>query len=130
MNRRQFLRGGVSGCAGVLAGCSSTFGQDQPTEQKPQLEVFVTNALEESIQVTITATRGSTEFFSHSYTLTSSEGDESKSFVGSPTEVQVSIQNGRTISRDYSVPASCDYPELNVTIGPDEIIVTNGCTPS
>jgi hypothetical protein len=130
MNRRQLLRGGLSGCAGGLAGCSSIFGQNQPTEHKPQLEVFVTNAVEESVQVTITATRGSTEFFSHSYTLTPGEGDESKSFVGTPTEVQVSIQNGRTVSRDYSVPASCDSPELNVTIESDEIMVTNGCIPS
>ena len=125
MDRRQFLLGGISGCSGLVAGCSSPLGQ--PTEHEPQLEVFVTNAREESIRVTVTAVRGSTEFFGHSYTLTPGEGDESESFVGTPTEVRVSIRNGRTVTREYSVPVSCDSPELNVTIEPDEIMVTNGC---
>lgn len=127
MHRRQFLVSSLSGCVGLLAGCLSHRGQNQPAEHKPQLEVFVTNAFEESVQVTITAGRGSTEFFSDSYTLDSGEGDESKSFVGTPTEIHVSIQNGRTVSREYSVPASCESPELNVTIEPDHIRVTNGC---
>lgn len=127
MNRRQLLLGGLSGIAGVMSGCSSLLGQNQPTQAKPQLEVFVTNALEESVRVTVTATRGSTEFFSNTYRLAPGEGDESDSFVGTPTGVQVSLQGGRTVTREYSVPASCNSPELNVTVEPDEILVTNGC---
>lgn len=94
------------------------------------MEVFVANALEESVRVTVTAFRGSTEFFSHSYSLGPGKGDESKSFVGTPTKVRVSIQNSRTVRRDYSVPVSCESPELNVTIESDEILVTNGCVTS
>lgn len=127
MNRRQMLLGSLSGCAGFLAGCSSLVGQNQPTEHKPQLEVFVTNALEKSVRVTITAIRDSAEFFNHTYTLGPGKGDESESFVGTPTEIRVSIENGRTVTREYSVPASCDSPELNVTIESGDIIVTNGC---
>ena len=130
MNRRQLLLGGASGGAGVLAGCSSLLGGSGSTEHKPQLEVFVTNALDESVRVTVTASRGSTELFSGSYALAPGEGDESESFVGTPTEVRVSIQDGRSVTRTYSVPASCDSPELNVTIEPDEIMVTNGCATS
>ena len=130
MKRREALLGGVSACAGILAGCSSIFGESLPEEPKPQLEVFVTNALEESVRVTITALRGSTEFFSHSYSLGPGKGDESNSFVGTPTEVRVSIRNGRTVMRKYSVPASCESPDLNVTIEPDEILVTHGCVTS
>jgi hypothetical protein len=89
--------------------------------------VFVTNALDESVRVTVTASRGPTEFFSGSYTLAPGEGDESESFVGTPTEVRVSVQDGRSVTRTYSVPASCDSPELNVTIELDEVMVTNGC---
>ena len=111
----------------MLAGCSSLLGGEQSTGQKPQLEVFVTNALEEPVEVTVTATRGSTEFFSHSYSLAPGEGDESQSFVGTPTEVRVSIRDGRAVTRDFSVPASCDSPEVNVTLEPDEVMVTNGC---
>lgn len=92
--------------------------------------MFVTNALQEPIRVTITAMRGSTEFFSDSYTLSPGDGDESKSFVGTPTKVHVSIQNGRSVTREYSVPVSCESPDLNVTIEPDEIRVTNGCVSS
>ena len=127
MNRRQVLAGAGSGCIGVLAGCSSLLGGDQSTEQKPQLEVFVANALGESVEVTVTATRGSTEFFSHSYSLAPGEGDQSESFVGTPTEVRVSIRSGQTVTRDFSVPASCDSPDINVTLEPDEVLVTNGC---
>jgi hypothetical protein len=47
MNRRQSLAGGISVGVGVLAGCPSAFG-DESTAHKPQLEVFVTNALDES----------------------------------------------------------------------------------
>lgn len=130
MNRRQTIVWGISGCAGFLAGCSSLFEQNRPEENKPQMEVFVVNALEESVRVTITAVRGSTEFFSRSYTLAPGKGDESKSFVGTPTEIRVSIQSGRTVTPDYSVPVSCESPELNVTIEPDEIVVTNGCVTS
>lgn len=122
--------GGISGCAGLLAGCYSLVEQDESEEHKPQIEVFVVNALQDSIRVTVTASRGSTEFFNHSYTLAPDEGDESKSFVGTPTEIQISIQDGRDITRDYSVPASCDSPEVNVTIEPDDIMVTNGCVTS
>jgi hypothetical protein len=124
------MLGGLFGCTGLLAGCFSLLEQDQSEGHKPQIEVFVVNALEESIQVTVTAIRGSTEFFTHSYTLTPDEGDESKSFVGTPTEIQISIQNGRDVTRDYSVPASCESPEVNVTIEADEIMVTNGCPAS
>ncbi|MFW5896438.1 MAG: hypothetical protein ACOCUA_03550 [archaeon] len=127
MNRRRTLVGGISGVAGVLAGCVSILERNQPGEHEPQLEVFVVNALEESVRVTITASRGSTEFFSQSYTLAPGKGDESKSFVGTPTEIHVSIQNGRDVTRAYSVPASCESPELNVTIEPDDVMVTNGC---
>lgn len=130
MHRRQLLLSSISGCAGVLAGCSSLYEQNQPREHKPKLEVFVTNALEASVRVTITAVRGSTEFFSGSYTLAPGEGDESQSFVGTPTEIHVSIRDGRTVTREYSVPATCDSPALNVTIEPDEILVTNGCVDS
>lgn len=130
MKRREALVGGISICAGALAGCSSIFGQNRPEEPKPQLEVFVANALEESIQVAITARRGSTEFFSHSYSLGPGKGDESESFVGTPTEVRVSIENGRTVTREYSIPVSCETPALNVTIESDEILVTNGCVAS
>lgn len=130
MNRRQVLLGGITGCVGLFAGCSSLVEQDQPKDHKPQLEVFVANALQESIRVTITASRGSTEFFTHTYTLAPGKGDESKSFVGTPTEVHVSIRNGRTVAREYSVPASCESPEVNVTIEPDTIMVTNGCVTS
>lgn len=130
MNRRQVLLGSLSGCAGLLAGCSSLVEQNSSQEHKPRLEVFVANALQESVQVTITAMRGSTEFFSHTYTLGPGKGDESESFVGTPTEVRVSIQNGRTVTREYSVPASCESPEANVTIEPDAIMVTNGCVTS
>lgn len=127
MNRRKVLLGGISGCTAVLAGCSSLFEQNQPEEHKPQMEVFVTNALEESVQVTITASRGSTVYFNHSYTLAPGKGDESESLVGTPTEIRVAIQNGRTVTQDYSVPASCESPDVNITIEPDEIMVTNGC---
>jgi len=127
MNRRQLLLGGASGGAGVLAGCSSLLGENGATEHKPQLEVFVTNALDRSVRVTVTASRGSTEFFSGSYTLAPGEGDESESFVGTPTEVRVSVQDGRSVTRAYSVPASCGSPELNVTIESGEVMVTNGC---
>lgn len=130
MDRRQILVGGMSGCAGILAGCASLVERDEPEEHKPQIEAFVVNALEESVQVTITASRGSTEFFSHSYTLAPGKGDESESFVGTPTEVNISIQNGREVAREYSVPASCESPELNITIEPDDIMVTNGCVTS
>jgi hypothetical protein len=130
MNRREFLAGGIPVCAAVLAGCSSLLDQNQSERSKPRLEVFVANALEESVRVTVTAFRGSTEFFSHSYSLGPGKGDESKSFVGTPTKVRVSIQNSRTVRRDYSVPVSCESPELNVTIEPDEILVTNGCVTS
>jgi len=130
MHRRAVLIGGVSVGAGAFAGCSSLFGESQPADSKPQLEVFVANALEADIEVTISALRGSTEFFSHTYSLEPGTGDESQSFVGTPTEVTVDIKNGRSVTRDYSVPASCDSPELNVTIEPDEILVTNGCVPS
>lgn len=130
MNRRQILVGAVSCCAGGLAGCASLFDQDDPDDHKPQLEVFVTNALERSIQVTITATRGSTVFFTQSYDLAPGEGDESQSFVGTPRDIRVSIQDGRTVTREYSIPASCDSPELNITIEPDDIMVTNGCVNS
>jgi hypothetical protein len=130
MNRRQLLLGGISGCAGLLAGCSSLSEQNQADEHKPEIEVFVTNALEESIQVTITASRGSTELFSHSYSLAPGKGDEARSFVGTPTEVHVSIQNSRNVTREYSVPAACESPELNVTIEPGDIMVTNGCVTS
>lgn len=130
MNRRQVLLGGLSGCAGFLAGCSSVVEQNPSPEHKPRLEVFVANARQESVQVTITAMRGSTEFFSHTYTLGPGKGDESQSFVGTPTEIGVSIQNGRTVTREYSVPATCESPEVNVTIEPDTIMVTNGCVPS
>lgn len=99
-------------------------------EHKPQLEVFVTNDLQESVRVTISAIRGSTEFFSASYSLTPGEGDESEFFVGTPTKVRVSIQNGRTVTQEYSVPVSCESPELNVLIEPGDIMVTNGCVPS
>ena len=129
MNRRQFLAGGISVGVGVLAGCPSPFG-DESTDHKPQLEVFVTNALDESVRVTVTASRGSTELLSESYTLAPGEGDESNSFVGTPTEVRVSVRDGRTVTREYSTPASCDSPELNVTVEPDEIPVTNGCVSS
>jgi hypothetical protein len=127
MYRRAVLAGGLSAAAGALAGCSSLLGQSQPEESKPQLEVFVANALEEDVGVTITALRGSTEFFSHTYSLGPGEGDESQSFVGTPTEVTVGIRNGRSVTREYSAPSSCESPELNVTIEPDEILVTNGC---
>lgn len=120
----------MSGCAGVLAGCSSLFGHNQPEEPKPQLEVFIANALDESVRMSIAALRGSTELFSHSYSLGPGKGDESKSFVGTPTDVHVSLQNGRTVTREYSVPPSCEAQELNVTIEPDEILVTNGCVTS
>lgn len=130
MNRRQLLLGGFSGCIGVLAGCSSLFGQNQPTEHKSQREVFVANTLAESVRVTVTAIRGSTELFSRTYTLDPGKGDQSESFVGTPREIHVSIQNGRTVTREYFAPASCDSPELNVTIEPDEILVTNGCVTS
>jgi len=127
MNRRQFLLGGVSGCAGLFAGCSSLLERDRSSERKPKLEVFVTNALEESVRVTVTAVRDSTELFSHTYALDPGKGDESESFVGTPTEIEVSIQNGRSVVREFAVPASCDSPELNVTIQPDDVLVTNGC---
>jgi hypothetical protein len=130
MDRRQVLVGGLSVCAGTLAGCSSLLGRNESTDRKPQLEVFVTNALDESVQVTVTASRGSTDFFSHSYTLAPGEGDESESFVGTSTEVRVSMRDGRTVTREFSVPASCDSPELNVTIEADEVLVTNGCVTS
>lgn len=130
MNRRQFLAGGISGGVGVLAGCPSPPGGDGSTGHKPQLEVFVTNALDKSVQVTVTASRGSTELLSESYTLAPGEGDESNSVVGTPTEVRVSVRDGRTVTREYSAPASCDSPELNVTVEPDEILVTNGCVSS
>lgn len=127
MNRRQVLLGGLSGCVGFLAGCPSLGDQDSQRDHKPTLEVFVVNALDASVQVTVTASRGSTEFFSHTYTLDPGDGDESESFVGTPTDVHVSIRNGRTVSGDFSVPVSCESPELNVTIEPDDILVTNGC---
>jgi hypothetical protein len=130
MYRRAVLAGGLSVGAGALAGCSSLLGQSQPQESKPQLEVFVANALEAEVRVTITARRGSTEFFSHTYSLGPGKGDESQSFVGTPTAVTVDIQNGRSVTREYSVPGSCESPELNVTIEPDEILVTNGCVNS
>jgi hypothetical protein len=130
VNRREFLLGGISSCVGILAGCSSLIGHNQPAESKPQLEVFVANALEESVRVTVTALRGSTEMFSHSYSLGAGKGDESKSFVGTPMSVEVSIQDGRTVTREYSVPPECESPELNITIEPDEILVTNGCVSS
>ena len=130
MNRRKVLLGGIAGCVGILAGCSSIRSQNQPEEPKPQLEVYVANALEKSVRVTITALRGSTEFFSHSYTLGPGEGDESESFVGTPTVVTVAIQNSRTVTREYSVPPTCESPDLNITIEPDEISVTNGCVTS
>lgn len=130
MDRRQFLVGGLSVGAGTLAGCSSLLGRNESTDHKPQLEVFVTNALEESIRVTVTASRGSTDFFSHSYTLEPGEGDESESFVGTPTEVRVSMRDGRSVTREFAVPASCDSPELNVTIEADDVLVTNGCVTS
>ena len=129
LRRRPLLRG-VTGCVGLLAGCSSLVEQNPPPGDKPELEVFVTNALEESVRVIITAVRGSTEFFTHTYTLGPGKGDESKSFVGIPTEIQVSVHDGRTVTRAYSVPASCESPEVNVTIEPDSIMVTNGCTTS
>ncbi|WP_436910359.1 hypothetical protein [Halosimplex marinum] len=88
------------------------------------------NALDESVRVTVTALRGSSELFGHSYSLEPGKGDESKSFVGTPAKVRVSIQNGRTVTRDYSVPVSCESPEVNVTIEPDEILITNGCVSS
>lgn len=127
MYRRAVLAGGLSAGAGALAGCSSLLGNSQPEESKPQLEVFIANALEEDVGVTITARRGSTEFFSHTYSLGPGKGDESQSFVGTPTEVTVELRNGRSVTREYSVPSSCESPELNVTIEPDEIMVTNGC---
>lgn len=130
MNRRQLLLGSLSGGAGVLAGCPSLLGQTRSTDGKPQLEVFVASGLDESVRVTITASRGSTEFFSDTYRLGPGEGDESKSFVGTPTEVRVSIQNGRAVTREFSIPESCDSPELNVTLEAEEIMVTNGCTSS
>jgi hypothetical protein len=128
MDRREFLVGGLSAGAGILAGCSSLLGGDESTDHKPQLEVFVTNALDESAQVTVTASRGSTDFFNHSYTLAPGEGDESESFVGTPTEVRVSIADGRRVTREFSIPESCNSAELNVTIEADEVLVTNGCT--
>ncbi|WP_168219976.1 hypothetical protein [Salarchaeum sp. JOR-1] len=82
------------------------------------------------MQVTITAMRGSTEFFSHTYTLNPGEGDESKSFVGTPAEIRVSIRNGRTAAREYSIPASCESPAVNVAIEADSISVSNGCDTS
>jgi len=129
MDRRVFL-GSVSGCVGVLAGCPSVLDGDGSRDHKPQLEVFVTNAREESVRVTVTAVRGSTEFFSHGYALEPGHGDESESFVGTPTEIRVSIRSGRTVTREYSVPATCESPEVNVTIGSDAIDVTNGCVSS
>lgn len=129
MDRRAVL-GGISGCVGLLAGCSSVLERADSRGHKPQLEVFVANARQESVRVTITASRGSTEFFSHTYALDPGHGDESESFVGTPTEIRVSIPNGRTVTREYSVPASCETPEVNVTIGPDTIEVTNGCVSS
>lgn len=130
MIRRRVLLRGVTGCVGLLAGCSSLVEQNPPQGDKPQLEVFVVNSLQESVQVTVTAVRGSTEFFSHTYTLGPGKGDESELFVGTPTEIHVSIRDGRTVTREYSVPASCESPEVNVTIEPDSIMVTNGCTTS
>lgn len=130
MNRRAVLVGSVTGCVGVLAGCVSFVGQNRPEDAKPQLEVFVANAIDEPVRVSITARRGSTAFFSHSYSLGPGEGDESESFGGTPTDVYVSIQHGRTVTRAYSVPPPCESPELNVTIEPDEILVTNGCVSS
>ena len=128
MNRRQLLLGGASGGAGVLAGCSSLLGENGATEHKPQLEVFVTNALDRSVRVTVTASRGSTELFSGSYTLAPGEGDESESFVGTPTEVRVSIADGRSMTREFSTPEPCNSAELNVTVEADGVLVTNGCT--
>lgn len=130
MYRRQALVAGITGYAGILAGCSVLFKQSQSEESKPQLDVFVANTLEESIQVTVAAFRGSTELFTHEYTLTPREGDESKSFVGTPTEIRVSVAGGRTVTRAYSPPASRESPGINVTIDPDEILVTNDCPPS
>lgn len=130
MNRRQILLGGISGGIVLLTGCSSFADQNQSKEHKPQLEVFVTNGLQESVQVTITAMRSSTEFFSHTYTLGPGKGDESRSFVGTPTEIRVSIRNGREVTREYSAPASCESPEVNVTIESGSIRVSNGCVTS
>jgi hypothetical protein len=130
MNRRQVLVSGLTGYAGILAGCSIPFERNRPEGSKPQLEVFVANTLEEQIQVTVAAFRGSSELFTHEYTLTPREGDESKSFVGTPTEIRVSIEGGRIVTRGYSLPPSCESPGVNVTIEPDEILVTNDCPPS
>ena len=130
MNRREVLLGGLCGCIGGLAGCAVLNSEDASERSKPQPEVFVTNATQESLTLTVRALRGSTEFFSHTYTLAPGNGDESESFVGTPTEVYISIQNGRTVTREYSVPASCESPDVNVTIEPDAIMVTNGCTTS
>jgi hypothetical protein len=94
------------------------------------MEVFVANALEESVQVAVTAFRRSTDLFTHEYTLAPKEGDQSKSFVGTPTEVRVSIEGGRTVTQAYSAPGACESPDLNVTIERGEILVTNGCPPS
>lgn len=129
MRRRQVLLGGLSGGFGLLGGCSSLGDRTPSRGPKPQLEVFVANGRQESVRVTVTAVRGSTEFFSHTYQLTPGEGDESESFVGTPTELIVSIQHGSTVSREYSIPASCESPEVNVTIEPQIIRVTNGCVP-
>ena len=130
MNRRHVLLGGLSGCVGLLAGCSSLVEQNTPQGYKPRLEVFVANALQESVRVTITALRGSTELFSYTYTLDPGEGDESESFVDTPTEIHVSTRNGRTAMREYSIPKSCESPEVNVTIEPQTIMVTDGCVSS
>ena len=130
MNRRKMLLGGLSGSVGVFAGCSGIFSRNQPEAHKPRLEVYVANDLDESVRVTITALRGSTEFFSHTYTLGPGKGDESESFVGSPTAVKVAIENGRTETQEFSVPPTCESPDLNITIKPGEILVTNGCVTS
>ena len=130
MNRRRLLFGSLSGCLGLLAGCSAPFEDTSASQHEPRLEVSVVNALHEPVRATITATRGSTELFSQTYALAPAEGDESDSFVGTPTEIQVSVQDGRTVNRDYTVPPTCSDPELNVTIESDTTLVTNGCVQS
>jgi hypothetical protein len=130
MNQRQLLFGSLPGWTGLLAGCSSLLGADRSTEHKPQLEVLVTNGIEESVQATITASQGSTELFSNTYQLEPGYGDESKSVVGTPTKTRVSLQNGRTVTSEYSAPRPCESPEINIRIQPDEITVNNGCITS
>lgn len=125
--RRSAIRASALALAGSVAGCGSLLGEQPSTPHEPELEVLVVNATDATIAVTVVAYRGDESVFEHTYHLGPGKADESEAVPEVPTAVEVDVRDGVRVQTDYSVPATCESPEVNVTVSPEEVDVDNGC---